>query len=122
MREYVEIGCTPHDEDCEQLGPNYNPQQARFECQVFIRQLRRELGEEVGTARLKVKSNPHEFGTYLEVACYFDSEDEIGCDYAYRCENEMPAEWDEIARQELAAGYDAPRVPGMTFGDVLNNS
>ena len=59
-------------------------------------------GEPPPGARLKVKSCPHDFGTYYEVVCYFDPEDSGAAQYAYRCEDGLPEYWDEVARGELA--------------------
>ena len=101
MRDYMELSCTPAAEDCEQLGPNYNPQRAKAECRAFINQLRREFGPEPGTAQLRIKSNSHDFGTYVEVACYYDDRDEAAQEYAYKCEGEMPENWDAEALIEL---------------------
>ena len=100
IRDYIEVGATPCDEDCEQLGPGYDPAKARAECKAFIGQIRRELGLEPDGARLTVRSNPHDFGTYIEVACVFDDENEAASDYAFKCESTSP-NWDETARREL---------------------
>jgi hypothetical protein len=35
--------------------------------------------------------------------CRYDDEDEAATEYAYRCESESPAHWDDAARAELAA-------------------
>jgi hypothetical protein len=104
MIDYVEIGSTPAEEDCEQLGPNYDPEQARLECRTFIGQLRRQFGEEPAGARLVVKSNPHDFGTYLEVAVKFSDENEEAAEYAFKLESESPAQWDDAALIELSKG------------------
>jgi len=73
----------------------------RRETRVFLGQLHRQFGTSPGTARLGVKSFPHDFGTYHEVVCSFDDTDEIGMDFAYRLENECPESWDEQAKVEL---------------------
>ncbi len=52
-------------------------------------------------AELRIRSNPHDFGSYLSVVCSFDPSDEVATGYAYRCEAEGPTEWDEEARREL---------------------
>ena len=52
------------------------------------------IGEEPEGTRLTIKANPHDFGTYYEVVCYFDDEDEEAARYAFRCEAEAPDEWD----------------------------
>ena len=100
MRDYLEIGSVPADEQCEQLGPNYDEKKARKECRVFINQLRRIHGPEPFGANLKVKSNPHDFGTYYEVACYYDDENEEAMNYAFNCED-IPENWDDEAKREL---------------------
>lgn len=100
-RDSISISCTPAAEDCEQLGPNYDPVRARKECQAFIGQLRRMFGEEPAGARLKIVSNPHDFGSYLEVECVYNDENEEAMEYAFRCESEMPEYWDDQAKQEL---------------------
>jgi hypothetical protein len=100
MTDYVDIGPSPCNEDCECLGPNYNPDRSRVECRAFIGQIRRELGEEPAGARLRIKSNSHDFGIYLEVVCNYDDDNEDAANYAYRCED-TSGDWDTIARQEL---------------------
>lgn len=100
MRDYISIGCVPHGENCEQLGPNYNPVKAKQECKALIGQLRRIYGDEPFGARLSVKSFSHDFGTYMEVVCYYDDEVEESMNYAFSCED-IPEFWDEEAKKEL---------------------
>jgi hypothetical protein len=47
------------------------PVNARKECQRFINQIRNHYGSEPQGARLYIKSNPHDFGSYLSVECEF---------------------------------------------------
>ena len=101
MKDYMEIASAPYDEPCAQVGADNYSELAHKECNALIGQLRRELGEEPGTARLRIKANPHDFGTYYEVACYYDDEDEEGMAYAFKCESDCPGTWDKIARKEL---------------------
>lgn len=105
MRDYVSISCSPFDEDCAQFGASNYSERARAECRALINQLRRQLGPEKGTASLRIKSCPHDFGFYLDVYCYYDSEDEEGAKYAYDCERELPANWDDQALIELSRTY-----------------
>jgi hypothetical protein len=115
MRDYLTIGPTPSHEDCAQVGsPDYRAR-ARRECQAFINQLRRQHGPEPDGAGLRVKTEAHDFGSYFEVACYYDTECPEAAAYALKCEGETPGEWDAEARRELAA---APTRP-MTVGAVL---
>ena len=100
MKNSVSIGPTPAEEDCEQLGIGYDPVFAKHQVRVFIRQLRREFGDEPEGARLKVSSESHDFGIYYEAACQFNPEIEESIDYAFNCEN-CSSHWDEISLEEL---------------------
>ena len=101
MRDYMTIGSSPTDEDCAQVGAdNYNEQSGR-ECRAFISQLRREFGTEPILTRLGIKTFPHDFGTYREVVCYYEDEDEDATTFAYKLESETPSHWDEEALKEL---------------------
>lgn len=94
MQDYLSIGSTPCDEPCEQLGPNYDASKARAECRRYIDLIRATMGPEPEGARLAVKSFEHDFGTYMEVVCYFNEENEKAVDYAYDCESSAPATWE----------------------------
>jgi hypothetical protein len=94
MRDFLSIGSSPWDENCVQVGqPDYY-EKAREECTRFIRLLRQTFGPEPEGAHLVVKSFPHDFGDYLEVVCYFETESTEAVAYALRCEGETPATWE----------------------------
>lgn len=101
MQDCLDLGSSPSHEDCAQVGSEGYAQRARRECRAYIAQLRRRYGEEPDGARLSVKSNPHDFGTYYSAVCYFDGDNESAADYAYRCEAGMET-WDAEAIQELS--------------------
>lgn len=101
MQDYLTVGPVPAEEECEQVGQDYNPTRARKECNAYMAQLRRQFGEPPTGARLRILSNPHEFGAYLEVAVYYDSDIEGALTYAFDIENNSPREWDETARADL---------------------
>lgn len=102
--DVLEIGCTPHEEDCAQVGsPDYRAR-ARAECNAYRNQLIRLFGKPPEGAELIIKSNPHDFGTYYEVAVRFEEDNEKATDYAFDMENNSPAHWDEEAKAELAQG------------------
>lgn len=101
MKDYIDIGPTPVNEDCEQLGPNYNPVQARKECKIYIAQLKRVYGEPPFGASYKIQSNPHDFGVYYEVVCVYDDNEDEAREYAYKVE-EGCEEWDDEAKQQLS--------------------
>jgi hypothetical protein len=101
MLDYISIGSTPSGETCAQVGSEDYDNRSRKECRAFVNQLRRVFGEEVCSAQLKIKSFPHDFGSYREVICYFSDTDDDGMEYAFKLENECPEYWDEQAKEEL---------------------
>ena len=101
MRDFIDIGAAPVMEDCAQVGRDDYWHRAKRESKAYIALLRRTLGPETDGARLSVRSNPHDFGTYLSVICHFDTTLPASQDYAFRCESEGPKCWDELARREL---------------------
>lgn len=72
MRDCMDLGSAPAMEDCAQVGREDYYDRARKECRAYIGLLRRTFGDEPDDASLSVKSNPHDFGTYLSVVCYDD--------------------------------------------------
>ena len=94
-RDFIDVGSAPSEEDCAQVGsPDYHAR-ARPECIRYIALLRQTFGPEPPQASLRVKSNPHDFGSYLSVVCYFDDDDEESANYAYRCEEAPPTTWND---------------------------
>jgi hypothetical protein len=102
MREWIDIGSSPSEEDCAQVGTDGYYPRARRECRAYIALIRRTLGDEPPGASLSVKSNEHDFGTYLSVVCYYEPGNEAALDYAFKCESEGPQDWDEAAKAELS--------------------
>lgn len=99
-KDLIYIGPTPAEEACEQVGPNFDSIRARIQCETYIGQLRRMFGEEPDGARLAIKN---ESGP--EVVCYFDGEKPASIDYAFKCEGESPANWDDPALTRLSKRY-----------------
>ncbi len=102
MRDYIDIGSGPANESCAQLGQEGYAQQARAECQRFLELIRTNMGEEPGSARLSIKANSHDFGTYYEVVCYYDDTDEEATRYAVRCQDDAPTEWGDDSSENAA--------------------
>ena len=71
IKDSLYIGESPWDESCAQVGSDMYPVNARKECARFIDQIRNHYGSEPEGARLYIKSNPHDFGSYLSVECTF---------------------------------------------------
>lgn len=111
MLDRVYLGSAPCDEACAQVGSDGYGVIARAECRAYIAQLRRLAAAE-GRAipegcRLRVKSEAHDFGEYLEVVAQFDDADEVAAECAYWLEEHMPTKWDDEARVELFAAMVA---------------
>jgi len=101
MSDYVVIGPVPCDEDCAQVGRENYQEQAVEECMRFIELLRKTFGDEPEGARLAIKWFAHDFGSYCEVVCWYETEDEKARDYAFRCENETLLTWEGGRREQL---------------------
>lgn len=95
MIDYVSLGTTPSGEDCIQVGCENYEKLAKAECHRFIAFIREKCGVEPPKAQLKIKQCPHDFGTYLDVVCYYDDEDEVSTEYAYGLESNIPEAWDK---------------------------
>ena len=101
MSDFLELGPCPYDETCEQLGKDYDPARARLECRVLRDQLIRQFGPPPDGAYFRTRSNPHDFGTYYELAIYFDEHNETAVIYALKVEHAYPQFWDKEAREAL---------------------
>lgn len=111
------IGSSPSEESCVQVtadGATIDAQ--KHECQAYIEALRRLLGPEPEGARLRIKSQPHDFGTYYDVICRFDENDEQAVEYAFKCESSGPLTWAEVGmvvpnEQEQRGTNPYPNTP-----------
>ena len=124
MRDYLSIGSTPSDESCAQVGSDRYSRASRYECRAFVNQLRRVFGEEPDGAYIKVKSFPHDFGTYKEVVVEYEEGNPEALEYALKIEGDTPLEWDDEARRELAqekictaAGCDHDHAMCVEYGE-----
>jgi hypothetical protein len=105
--ESLNIGCTPIEEPCAQVGQDDYARQAKLGCKALIGMFERLYPcPEGAQAYLYTKSNSHDFGTYYEVEVKFDEEDPAACDWAYLLEAILPERWDAQALDFLAQnGY-----------------
>jgi hypothetical protein len=101
MREVIDLDGTPYEEDCAQVGRDDYKERAMKELRAFTHQLTRLFGEAPEGVRVYIKSNPHDFGTYHTLAISFDEDDEVGSEWAYNVDSNIPAEWDAEALTEL---------------------
>lgn len=95
MRDYLNIGSSPCNEDCAQLGSENYAVRANEECQRYIAAIRATLGAPPEGASLAIKSFEHDFGVYYEVVCWYDDSFPESVEYAYKCESDGPCDWPE---------------------------
>lgn len=96
------LGPAPAGEDCVQVGSPDYARDAKAECRAYIEAIRKVCGREPEGARLTIKSQPHDFGSYYEVAVVFDGNDQAAAEYAAKCDEHTPTTWEQ-------AGMTAPR-------------
>lgn len=100
MMDFLTLGPTPSEESCAQVGRDDYDRMSRIECRVYLDQLRRTFPEPE-RGYFKIKSFPHDFGSYREVCAVYDENDQEAIDWAFNVENNGPAEWDDRARELL---------------------
>jgi len=102
MRDYLTLGTTPYEEDCVQVitGEAYH-EMMKKEAAVYRDYLMRLFPEPPKDTYFSFMMFSHDFGTYWEVVCWYDAEDETALDFSFEVENTLPAKWDEEARKEL---------------------
>lgn len=102
MTEQIELGPVPCNEDCAQAGTENYPARARVECETYRAQIRRVLGSEPSGATLVIKSFPHDFGSYFEVCCRYQDNNETASNYAWSADGHPGLQnWDAEARRAL---------------------
>jgi len=100
-------GTTPANEPCIMVSRDDDYfTKMKAEALVFKRQLERAFPDPPDGVYFAVKSNSHEFGSYLDICVVYDDSDEEQMNFAYSVEDTAPAEWDEQARAELACIAD----------------
>ena len=96
---HLNLGTTPADERCAQVGTDGYYELARSQCRRHIEVLRAFYIAERGALpeglKLKIKTFAHDFGDYYEVIAEFDDNDEQAVDAALWLDNNRPAEWPE---------------------------
>ena len=101
MSDYYEFETTPYEENCQQLGPNYDSTMAKLEAKTLIEQLERQFPEQPDGAYYIIKSNPHDFGYYYSVRLVYDDYDQNHQQFVNKVENKFPKNWDEQSLLKL---------------------
>lgn len=105
MIDHLYIGPAPCDEDCAQIGVTEGASRLnRLECEAYINALRIVYGPEPDGAFLETKAERHDFGTYREVVCYYDTDNREAALYAFKVESGLRT-WSE-ANMSAPVIYD----------------
>lgn len=107
MTDYINIGSTPIEESCAQVGSDNYAKLSRIEGVAFKHQCERVLKKEFGDnleISVRPKSFPHDFGTYHEVVAFFNPDNPTQVEQAFWLEANTPEEWDDQAIRELERG------------------
>lgn len=91
----LDLGESPYNEDCAQLGSEDYARRAKAEIRAYRQALINMHGEPPDGVELVIKSNPHDFGTYYSLVAYYDPDVEGALQYALLLEGHGPATWSE---------------------------
>ena len=105
MMETIELGPTPCDEPCAQVGSPLYEETSRLECRAYRNQLERcyvaAHGPLPDDVHIKVKTFMHDLGEYREVVVRYDGTNQAAVNAAFWLEANMPESWDDEARLEI---------------------
>lgn len=119
MRDYLAFDLTPSEESCAKVRQEGYHKNSRIEARVIQDMLLRLFPNKPESVSFCIKSNPHDFGSYLSLRIYYDDENEKSMDYAFNIENNWPNNWDKEARLALVSlGYSV--IP-KSSGDYHND-
>ena len=124
MHNEITLGATPSNEPCVSVTANGDYFQAmQAECGIFKRQLIRQfVCPDHVLAYFKLKTNPHDFGSYMEVILVFEDADLDSSEFANNVEENLPDVWDSTARKEIELSeilrqYYGSRYSGKKVSD-----
>ena len=95
MRDYLELGATPCDEQCAQVGSENYRHDAMKECRRYRELLEKQFPDfEATDCRFVIREEPHDFGTYYEIFVSYDPNNSDSVEFAYNVENNLPSNWE----------------------------
>lgn len=100
MREYIELGPVPHNEECTPVRKDgdYLPAM-KAECLRHAEGLANHFAPVLQahpSLRFSVKSFPHEFGTYCEAVVSAPDNDDAALSAAWGIQDHLPGTWNEL--------------------------
>jgi len=107
--QVIEIGFSPSEEDCAQVGAEDYRERSRKEMKAFRSQILRHYPiphelQEQGKAGIQTSSVSHDFGSYRELVLSFDGACEEAWKWAMLVEEDPECAmrtWDHEAQREL---------------------
>jgi hypothetical protein len=97
MRDFIELGPTPTDEESSQMGQENFYEMNKIECEVY----RRQLQQMFPNVNFRTKLFPYEPEEYREVVVVFDDDNPESVDGAFRVEANLPDRWSDDAKRWL---------------------
>ena len=102
MKDYVNIGSSPHGEDCAHVGSDDYGARSRIELREYMRMLNAQHpAPKDGISHLAAKSFPHDFGNYHEVVAHYDDSSAESVSWAFAVEGNDIEHWDAEAVKAL---------------------
>lgn len=104
FKDKLELGSSPSGEDCAQVGSDDYRSKASKELYQYKRMCSELINSQFSDLKidLRVKSFPHDFGSYYELCAYFDPDIEESVDQAFWLEDNAPQNWDDEAKTKLS--------------------
>ena len=109
MREFIQIGTTPEEEECAQVGISDEVQFKR-EAIAFRAQIFRENTNLHPSVGIEVRAFEHdrgmhfrplETGWYHELVLTYPSDNDDARNAAFKLADNLPQEWDFEAKQQI---------------------
>lgn len=93
MKQYLELGSVPCNEECVQVSKTKEHLPAmKKECLRYLSGLVKKYPD----MGFKIMNFAHALGNYCEVVIYYDDSDEEMMKKAYDIENNLPQTWEEL--------------------------
>ncbi len=111
MIDYMEIGPTPSDESCAQVGSANYAQEALEETSRYMAGLLHYFGPPPAGAAIVRQSCPHDLGSYYEVCVRFNDDNPPGAQYAYMIEGHAPPTWNQLENSTHQSPQPGQPIP-----------
>ena len=93
MKEFLELGSAPTDENSVQVSNSDYVVEMRSECQRYKDLLEKKFPNIPESCSFALRSFPHDFGYYIEVVIYYDINIKSSVEFAFKVEEHLPKTW-----------------------------